>query len=72
MQYRYICGIFGTISPTTVDIKKIKKLTFYSEQRGKDLSCLLYLDSGDYKIIRADFIIIYLISKSNIKNFIWP
>ena len=58
-----MCGIFGSISNTKVDIINLKKLIQHSEQRGKDSSGLIYYNSNQYKIERADYEITKLIKE---------
>lgn len=63
-----MCGIFGSISTAKVNIKQIKKLALYSKQRGKDSSGLIYFSNNRYSVVRADFEITKLISKTNLSN----
>jgi len=63
-----MCGIFGSISSINVDIKNLTSLALHSKQRGKDSSGLIYYQSNEYKIERADFEITRLIKKVNLKN----
>jgi glucosamine--fructose-6-phosphate aminotransferase (isomerizing) len=63
-----MCGIFGSISSSSVKVKNIRKLAFHSRQRGKDSSGLIQFNSKDYKIFRADFEITQLFSKINLRN----
>lgn len=58
-----MCGIFGTISTSTVDLKKLSKLAVHSKQRGKDSSGLIFINDDTYKINRADYDIEKLLSK---------
>ncbi|SPP31953.1 Glutamine--fructose-6-phosphate aminotransferase [isomerizing] [Arsenophonus endosymbiont of Aleurodicus floccissimus] len=58
-----MCGIFGVISPTLVDIEKLKFLAEHARQRGRDSSGLIIESSVGYNIYRADFDIRKLLSK---------
>ncbi|HGJ5876902.1 MAG TPA: hypothetical protein ACHBX0_11685 [Arsenophonus sp.] len=58
-----MCGIFGIISQTSVDIEKLKFLADHARQRGKDSSGLILESSVGYNIYRADFDIRKLLSK---------
>lgn len=58
-----MCGIFGVISPTSVDIEKLKSLAEHARQRGRDSSGLIIESSVGYNIYRADFDIRKLLSK---------
>ncbi|MDR5609629.1 MULTISPECIES: hypothetical protein [unclassified Arsenophonus] len=58
-----MCGIFGVISPTSVDIEKLKFLAEHARQRGRDSSGLIIESSVGYNIYRADFDIRKLLSK---------
>lgn len=58
-----MCGIFGIISTKSVDKEKLKKLVEHSRQRGRDSSGIIQLRKKQYRIDRADFDIIKLVSK---------
>ena len=58
-----MCGIFGIISTTIVDKKKLSQLVNHSRQRGKDSSGLIFLDENKYKIDRADYDVDKLLKK---------
>lgn len=58
-----MCGIFGAISHSNVNIKDIKTLVKHSKQRGKDSSGFINSNSNKYSIFRADFDIEKLIRK---------
>lgn len=58
-----MCGIFGVISPTSVDIEKLKFLAEHARQSGSDSSGLIIESSVGYNIYRADFDIKKLLSK---------
>lgn len=49
-----MCGIFGSVSKTTVNIKDLNTLLRHSKQRGKDSSGLIKLSKDVFKIYRAD------------------
>jgi asparagine synthetase B (glutamine-hydrolysing) len=50
-----MCGIFGAVSDTKVDLKLVKELAIHSMQRGKDSSGLLWAgEDGNYRIVRSD------------------
>ena len=63
-----MCVIFGSISKAKVDISNLKKLIKHSEQRGKDSSGLIYYNSNQYKIERADYEITKLIKEVEFNN----
>jgi hypothetical protein len=50
-----MCGIFGQISKSTINVSNITKLANHSKQRGKDSSGLIFLEDSTYKICRADY-----------------
>ena len=50
-----MCGIFGQISQSKINRKKLDKLVKHSEQRGVDSSGLIYNNNNKYKIYRADY-----------------
>lgn len=58
-----MCGIFGIISTTIVDKKKLSQLVNHSRQRGKDSSGLIFLEENKYKIDRADYDVDKLLKK---------
>lgn len=58
-----MCGIFGVISTSNVDKKKLSQLVEHSRQRGKDSSGLFFLEANKYKISRADYDIDKLLNK---------
>jgi glucosamine--fructose-6-phosphate aminotransferase (isomerizing) len=58
-----MCGIFGSISESSVREQNLKKLVNHSKQRGKDSSGLIFIEKDSYKIIRADYDIDKLINK---------
>ena len=52
-----MCGIFGIIAPKTFSSKdkKLKKLVYYSQQRGKDASGFItFNQEKSYQIYKAD------------------
>jgi glucosamine--fructose-6-phosphate aminotransferase (isomerizing) len=65
-----MCGIFGSIAlkNVTVNLNNLNKLAFYSKQRGKDSSGLIYFNSGEYKVARSDFEITTLIKNVQLSN----
>ena len=63
-----MCGIFGSISISKTNLTNLKKLVKHSEQRGKDSSGLIYYDSNNYNIIRADYEITKLLKEVEIGN----
>ena len=60
-----MCGIFGAISNGAVEEKNLRTLAMHSRQRGSDSSGLVYYDGNDYKIERADYDIMQLLTKGN-------
>lgn len=58
-----MCGIFGSVSISEVDDKKVLSLAKHSKQRGCDSSGLAVSDCKMYKITRADYDITKLLSK---------
>ncbi len=58
-----MCGIFGVISTSNVDKKKLSQLVEHSRQRGKDSSGLIFFDGSRYNINRADYDIDKLLNK---------
>jgi glucosamine--fructose-6-phosphate aminotransferase (isomerizing) len=63
-----MCGIFGSISAKKVNFKKLYNIVKHSEQRGKDSSGLIYYNSNQYKIERADYEITKLIKEVKFDN----
>lgn len=59
-----MCGIFGIVSDEPVDKNDILALADHAEQRGRDSSGLIFLESGRYEIRRADYRIRRLFRKS--------
>ena len=62
-----MCGIFGSLSKSKVDLRLINTLANYSARRGKDSSGYMYYTSGNLAIVRADLPI-----KETLKNFQIP
>ena len=58
-----MCGIFGVISTSIVDKKKLSQLVKHSQQRGKDSSGLIFLNGSTYNINRADYDVDKLLNK---------
>ena len=58
-----MCGIFGSVSISVVDDKKILSLAKHSKQRGYDSSGMAVSDGKLYKVTRADYDITQLLSK---------
>lgn len=63
-----MCGIFGSISTSKTNLNNLKKLVRHSEQRGKDSSGLIYYNSNNYNIIRADYEITKLLKEVKLGN----
>jgi len=63
-----MCGIFGSISISKTNLTNLKKLVKHSQQRGKDSSGLIYYDSNNYNINRADYEITKLLKEVKISN----
>jgi hypothetical protein len=63
-----MCGIFGSISKSKINLKNINKLAAHSQQRGKDSSGLIYDYSGNYNVIRADFELVKLLKKTHVAD----
>lgn len=63
-----MCGIFGIISGSEINRNHLHFLANHARQRGKDSSGLCVFKDDDYKVVRADFDINKLISKSNISS----
>lgn len=61
-----MCGIFGSISKSNINVSNINKLALHSQQRGKDSSGLIYFSSNTYKVVRADFELMQLIKQTKI------
>jgi len=58
-----MCGIFGLVSQSKVDRSDLKTLVLHARQRGRDSSGLIYIDHSNYKVERADYDVIKLLSK---------
>ena len=58
-----MCGIFGIVSRKNVDKNDLRALVKHSQQRGKDSSGLIYLNSDQYQVCRADYNIEQLLQK---------
>ena len=58
-----MCGIFGIVAKSAVDKEKLNLLVRHSRQRGRDSSGIIQLRKKQYRIDRADFDIIKLVSK---------
>jgi hypothetical protein len=63
-----MCGIFGIISPKNVNKNHLTFLANHARQRGKDSSGLCFISNDSYNVIRADFDIKKLLSKSNLQS----
>ena len=63
-----MCGIFGIISSKEVNQNHLSYLANHARQRGKDSSGLCILKDGSYNVIRADFDINKLLSKTSLTN----
>jgi glucosamine 6-phosphate synthetase-like amidotransferase/phosphosugar isomerase protein len=60
-----MCGIFGVISNSGININKVRKLVQHSKQRGKDSSGLIHFSNSAYNIDRADYDIEKLLKNVN-------
>lgn len=58
-----MCGIFGQVSSSRVNKKKLQTLVKHSEQRGMDSSGLIFDEDSKYKVHRADYKIEKLLQK---------
>ncbi|NOL50817.1 glucosamine 6-phosphate synthetase [Pelistega suis] len=58
-----MCGIFGVIAQQAIVKEDFKKLVQHSRQRGRDSSGLVYLENHQYRISRADYDVVKLLSK---------
>ncbi len=58
-----MCGIFGTISSSSINKSKLKILVKHSKQRGTDSSGLIHFKDSEYRISRGDFDIEKLLQK---------
>ena len=63
-----MCGIFGIISPVTINKKNLSILANCAQQRGKDSSGILMFDKTQYQAYRADYQITKLLNYINIKD----
>lgn len=63
-----MCGIFGIIGNSTINIDSLNLLASAAEQRGKDSSGLIVYDNNRYGVYKADFRISKLIPKINFRN----
>ena len=61
-----MCGIFGVISETEIDVKDLKFIASHSKQRGIDSSGVVTFRKSEYQVSRADFEIMKLL-----KNVKW-
>lgn len=61
-----MCGIFGVVSNSKIDKKKLQKVVSHSKQRGKDSSGLIHFSNFKYKINRADYDVEKLLKKVNV------
>lgn len=59
-----MCGIFGTISSSSINKSKLKILVKHSKQRGTDSSGLIHFKDSEYRISRGDFDIEKLLKKT--------
>ena len=58
-----MCGIFGIVAKSAVNKEKLNLLVKHSRQRGRDSSGIIQFRKKQYRIERADFDIIKLVSK---------
>lgn len=56
-----MCGIFGVVSGAPIDAKVIRTLASHAQQRGKDSSGIMVLESGGYHVERADYPVVRLL-----------
>ncbi len=63
-----MCGIFGIVSDTTIDVGELRQLAYHSEQRGKDSSGLFLSLSCGYELHRANKAISSFIKQVNIPD----
>jgi hypothetical protein len=61
-----MCGIFGGVSETQVDVDVVQKLSTLACQRGRDSSGLFWLDQDNYNVLRADFPVTKIWKKSRV------
>ncbi len=61
-----MCGIFGIISPSSIESEEIKLLALHAEQRGKDSSGLFVAEKHGYQIYRENKAISTLLKDVNI------
>ncbi len=50
-----MCGIFGGVSPQTLDVNILSKIAKLAARRGRDASGYIEYTSEKYKVIRSDF-----------------
>jgi len=55
-----MCGIFGIVG-SEINPNEIRRLAFYSQQRGRDSSGLFFGDGGTYKLHRGDRSVLQLL-----------
>ena len=58
-----MCGIFGIISASPVDLRDLEALAKHAEFRGRDSSGLIVYRGGGYEVDRADYRIPQLLAK---------
>jgi glucosamine--fructose-6-phosphate aminotransferase (isomerizing) len=58
-----MCGIFGAISSSRINIRNLRLLARHAEQRGKDSSGFLMLEGDEYSLHRGDLPITKLLNK---------
>lgn len=62
-----MCGIFGGVSKSKIDLSVLRKLAYFATTRGKDSSGIVVCESNEYRAYRADFTIKSLFPKAKIK-----
>lgn len=63
-----MCGIFGIISRNVISKRDLKTLAFYARQRGRDSSGILFADSRDYYVTRADHDVVQLLKATDLRS----
>jgi len=63
-----MCGIFGIISPSPVKKDELKILARHAQQRGKDSSGVILMESGTYHVYRADYTITKLLNETKLNS----
>lgn len=58
-----MCGIFGILSQSPISTSELEHLASHAQQRGKDSSGLITIESGVYHVTRADYPVTKLIKQ---------